>query len=127
MSTYFSPKEYECNCGCGFNTMAKATLVAADAIRSALGKPIRVNSGCRCVDHNKKVGGAKASWHLPRYAKHMTNEGWVGHAMDLGISGDDQQKAVDLLELELNKITYIRYNTFLHIDSRPNRYVGDNR
>ena len=123
MSIYFNPAEYECKCGCGFSRMNENTLEAADAIRAHLDKPIRVNSGCRCVDHNKNVGGAAASWHLPR----LNNGEWMGTAMDLGIDGDDQENAVKLLEKEHKTISYIRYNSFLHIDSRPNRYVGDNR
>lgn len=35
-----------------------------DIIREAWGKPITVNSGFRCLQLNKAVGGSKTSWHL---------------------------------------------------------------
>ena len=122
MSAYFKPVEYECRCGCGFSRMSEITLNAADHIREYLDRPVTVNSGCRCVDHNKKIGGASASWHLPR-----KNGDWMGRAMDLDIHGPDQDKAVELIEKAHPNISYIRYHPFLHIDSRPNRYVGDMR
>lgn len=35
-----------------------------DPVREKFGKPIKVNSGYRCLKHNAKVGGAKHSQHL---------------------------------------------------------------
>lgn len=42
--------------------------VLLDKIRSNWGSPIRVTSGYRCPELNKKVGGAKNSAHLYGYA-----------------------------------------------------------
>ena len=38
-------------------------VVMAQKIREALGEPVRINSGCRCIEHNKKVGGVKDNYH----------------------------------------------------------------
>lgn len=35
-----------------------------DRYRAAVNRPVRINSGCRCVIHNRRVGGASASQHL---------------------------------------------------------------
>jgi len=103
--------------------MAPATLEAADAIRELLAKPVIVTSAARCVDHNKRVGGVGASWHLPR----NVNGIWQSHAMDLGICGKHQDLAVKMLDDDFPEISYIRYSTFTHIDSRPKLYRGDFR
>lgn len=43
-----------------------------DPIREAWGKPIGVNSGFRCVELNRAVGGAKNSQHLTGEAADIT-------------------------------------------------------
>ena len=61
--TYFTDKELSCRCGCGL--MPKiVTVYLLNRIREDYGKPINVSSGARCAEHNKKIGGAKASEHL---------------------------------------------------------------
>lgn len=39
-----------------------------EKVRALLGYPIRVNSGYRCPDLNKAVGGSKTSAHMTGYA-----------------------------------------------------------
>jgi uncharacterized protein YcbK (DUF882 family) len=39
-----------------------------DPLREAYGKPIKVNSGYRCPELNKIVGGSKTSQHVKGYA-----------------------------------------------------------
>jgi hypothetical protein len=75
-SAHFSFTEYRCRCSNisatnsgGFNNCARiwvtrANLVEAEQYRSALGGGVSVVSGCRCVGHNKAVGGASQSQHL---------------------------------------------------------------
>ena len=46
-----------------------------DPARSALGKPITVNSGYRCPQLNKAVGGAPKSYHLLGRAADITTNG----------------------------------------------------
>lgn len=43
-----------------------------DGLRSAWGSPIKVTSGYRCPQLNKKVGGASTSAHLVGYAADIT-------------------------------------------------------
>lgn len=74
-------------------------------LRDKLGVPIHVNSGYRCPELNKAVGGVPTSQHQK------------GEAVDLSIDG----KASDILEaLENNNIPFdqailYRKQNFLHV------------
>ena len=65
---YFTRAEFRCPCGkCGgFPVEPDEKLVSTvDAIRAKLGKPITINSGVRCQEHNDELpGSAKNSYHL---------------------------------------------------------------
>ena len=52
----FNRKEFACKCGCGFDGIDPRVVLMTQQIRDALGEPIRINSGCRCVKHNAAVG-----------------------------------------------------------------------
>lgn len=77
-------------------------------LRDAYGKPIHINSGYRCPELNKAVGGVPTSQHQR------------GEAADLSIDG----KAGDLLELiEENHLPFdqailYRKRNFLHVSLR---------
>ena len=80
---YFRREEFRCKCGryCGGfpAEMEYAAVAVADRARGYFGKPGRVSSGLRCLQHNANCGGVANSRHL------------VGKAVDLridGISGD---------------------------------------
>ena len=60
----FRVSEFTCHCGCGLNIIDQRVIGMAQTIRDALGVPVLVNSGCRCVKHNKAEGGVKGSKHL---------------------------------------------------------------
>ena len=74
-------------------------------LREAIGKPISINSGYRCPELNKAVGGVLTSQHVK------------GEAADLSISG----KAGDLLEvleesgLPFDQAILYRKKNFLHV------------
>lgn len=106
-SKYFSRKEIACKCGCGFDSMDSETLQVADAVREHLGVPVVCNSGCRCPEHNEKIGGAKLSQHVR------------ARAMDLAVA--DTQAVYDwLCEQYPDKYGFGLYKTFVHIDTRTN-------
>jgi len=70
----FSRSEFTCKCGCGFDDISLELVNELQTFRNLLwittGKPhkIRIESGCRCVPHNKSVGGATNSAHLYGWA-----------------------------------------------------------
>lgn len=64
MTNNFKPEEFECNCGCGLNNMHPNTLFMLEQARDETGVPIVINSGCRCLTYNRKIGSKDTSSHL---------------------------------------------------------------
>lgn len=64
ISNNFKRSEFACKCGCGFDTVDVELVTVLEAVRSFFGEPVKINSGCRCVEHNKKEGGSPKSQHL---------------------------------------------------------------
>ncbi len=67
----FSMSEVACTCPeClkmsekGFSFMSYRFMILVQRSRNHLGRPIYFNSGCRCVSHNRTVGGTPQSSHL---------------------------------------------------------------
>jgi uncharacterized protein YcbK (DUF882 family) len=120
LSRNFSRSEFECKCGCGFfkeNPLLIATLqkIRDYANRKSLNEtdiPIFINSGCRCKDHNKAVGGVKNSRHL------------TGEAADVRIPGWESERLLNLIKrMALEDRIYVGYaykidDTSVHIDVR---------
>mgnify|MGYP002622623783 FL=1 len=105
----FRVSEFACHCGCGYNNIDQRVINMAQTIREALGVPVKVNSGCRCVKHNAKVGGVKNSKHTK------------GLAADLSCSlgAVKMFETVKKLHSEgkLPNLDYcIRYRSWIHID-----------
>ena len=61
---HFKQSEFTCKCGCGLNNFSHVLSVILDDMRELSGFPYKVQSGCRCISHNKKEGGKKRSDHL---------------------------------------------------------------
>lgn len=114
VSLNFKVKEFKCKDG------SDAILIDTDFVRGYLqtirdhfGKAIVVNSAYRTPSYNKKVGGATNSYHMK------------GRAFDIvvkGVSLDEVCKYAQSIGIK----GIIRYNTFVHIDSRENIYYARN-
>lgn len=63
----FSPKEFECKCGCGKMNMKKEHMDKLFRARINAGIPFIITSGSRCLEHNNFVGGSATSDHLKGY------------------------------------------------------------
>ena len=78
---YFKIQEFVCKCGCKQAPMNKELLERLDRARELAGIPFKINSGFRCIGHNKAVGGSKNSSHLKGIAVDIacTNDGtrWI--------------------------------------------------
>lgn len=90
---YFKEHEFKCKCGvCDLDVvMNRQLLVALDRMRRRFGKPIIVNSGIRCPDHNRGEGGVKNSSHLSGKAADIRVETdrdrfkLIGLAIEMGV------------------------------------------
>ncbi len=102
----FSPAEVACKC-CGELYYDPESMHALQALRTAWGRPIRINSAHRCAAHNRAVHGALHSRHLKiafdcRCAS-KDREAFIKAARAAGFRGIG------------------RYSTFVHIDMGPVR------
>jgi len=104
ISEHFNRSEFACKCGCGFDTVDAVLLQTVEKIRTHFGKPVVVNSSCRCPKHNAKVGGAENSQHKK------------GRAADIVVKSVDPAVVADYAE-SLG-VSVGRYSTFTHVDSR---------
>ena len=61
---HFKMSEFDCRCRCGLNNINENLTMMLDEAREEAGVIFRMNSGCRCRKHNKRVGGSKTSSHM---------------------------------------------------------------
>lgn len=131
LRNYFSDKELSCGCGCGFNVIHGPVLEAANDYREFKRRPVYGTSACRCIDHNKSVGGHPQSYHLGRMSDQPVkayNEKAIaipaqlaGYAIDLACPVEEQDEAVAFfksLSIELQVFAYPQKG-FIHINARP--------
>lgn len=67
LSTNFSRDEFACECGCGRGMndgdIDPGLVLHLEAMRAEIGRPMFITSGCRCLAHNRAVGGVDDSVH----------------------------------------------------------------
>lgn len=83
-------------------------------LRDAWGEPLAINSGYRCPEVNKAVGGVPTSQHTKGEAADVCPFGRNGHG-DIGVVRQLAQKAV---ELDLPFDQMILYPSFVHFSHR---------
>jgi len=109
----FSPAEIACR-GTGQIKLHPEALDKLQTLRERLGKPLIVRSAYRSPEHNRAVGGAKASKHMD------------GTAFDIAMSNHDPMKFAEAARAVgfLGFGTYPR-SGFMHIDLGPARQWGE--
>jgi hypothetical protein len=109
----FSPAEIACR-GTGAIRINTAAMDKLQALRDRLGKPLIIRSAYRSPEHNRRVGGAKASKHLQ------------GTAFDIAMANHDPMafeaaaRAVGFLGFG-----YYPRSGFIHVDLGPARSWGE--
>lgn len=111
-SKHFRIDEYKCKCGCGLTNMSNEALKKFDAIREDYGRPLKVNSGCRCKEYNQKVGGSPSSAHLLQQDKEC-------YAMDFGCDNAVDRFKLITIALKHGCTRIGVAKTFVHIDFCP--------
>lgn len=117
--SHFNMVEFACRCGsCGPWRVDVALVDSLERLRTLGGWPIKILSGLRCADHNRRVGGATASQHLP-------DESGVGGAADIQFyvagRGRPPLSSVEayLLSLQLPRIGGRGLaSNYVHLDTR---------
>ena len=109
----FSPAEIACR-GDGSIKVNEHALDCLQALRDLLGKPMIVLSGYRSPEHNRRVGGARASKHME------------GTAFDISMANHDPVA----FEAAARKTGFLGFgfyprSGFMHIDLGPARTWGE--
>ena len=109
--------EFSCPCGCDFDgvPMDVGFMIKLQKVRDLYGKPMKINSGYRCPEHNAKINGSPTSQHLHGLAAdiHCTTAEDKYHLINTGM-------AVGMSGIGI-------YETFVHIDFRkglPSAWKG---
>tara|TARA_R100001086_G_scaffold234223_1_gene156336 strand:+ start:5638 stop:6018 length:381 start_codon:yes stop_codon:yes gene_type:complete len=124
MTQNFSKHEFDSKCGSDMpesvyhNVVKVATQL--QFLRNYIGKPIKINSGYRSPEHNKRIGGVSKSQHL------------LGKAADIvvkGMSTVELHKAIETLISEGNMLQggLGLYDSFVHYDIRGRKARWDYR
>lgn len=105
LSQWFKRKEVCCRCGCGKDDVSCELLNILDSIRNCIGKPVILNSVCRCPNHNKKEGGKSTSAHL------------AGLAVDIKCTSSRMRYGLLKIVISMDEIKRIGIaKSFIHID-----------
>ncbi len=109
----FSPAEIACR-GTGPIKLHPEALDKLQALRERLGKPLIVRSAYRSPEHNRAVGGARASKHMD------------GTAFDIAMSNHDPV-AFEAAAREIGFLGFGFYprSGFIHVDLGPARQWGE--
>jgi uncharacterized protein YcbK (DUF882 family) len=113
----FKVSEFACK-HCGWNEITQTVMDAAQEIRDAVGKPVNINSGCRCATHNKAVGSSS-----PNHTS--------GKAMDISCPGMSHHELFEVIKkadkpgTALRKMEFIyKEGGWIHLDHHRKRTNG---
>lgn len=116
LSEHFSRHEFECQCGCGFDSVDSELITVLERIRNKYEQPVTITSGCRCNEHNNTVGGSDNSQHTK------------GKAADFKVGTMPTEIIARVLDtLYPNKYGIGIYKTWVHVDVRVEKARWDNR
>ena len=109
----FSPAEIACR-GTGQLKIHLEAMDKLQALRDRLGKPLIIRSAYRSPEHNRAVGGAKASKHMD------------GTAFDISMANHDPVSfEAAAREVGFQGFGYYPRSGFIHIDLGPARTWGE--
>jgi zinc D-Ala-D-Ala carboxypeptidase len=106
---YFQPHELECPC-CGMNKFDPRMLHILNLAREQFGRPIILNSACRCEAHNTAVGGAHKSAHL------IGPDGFC-HAVDIRCVSDITRATLHEIFTHLGIRRFEVSDAHIHVDN----------
>lgn len=69
LSPHFRRIEFVCKCGCNICNVDNLLIVKLEMLRSRYGKPLSINSGCRCKSYNEIIKGSPNSQHITTLTK----------------------------------------------------------
>ena len=118
LSKNFYRDEFECKCGCGFDSVDAMLVQGLQRLRDIMQAPVHINSGCRCKAHNDSLdNSSKKSQHV------------LGKAADIRVYGYTPEEVADFAKMlsEFADSGIGIYDTFVHLDVRKGRSRWDYR
>ena len=69
LTAHFQSDEFWCSCGCGKegpneNHISQSLVLKLEIVRTAINKPMQINSGIRCLKYNRSIGSSDTSSHI---------------------------------------------------------------
>ena len=69
LTAHFQSDEFWCSCGCGNegpngNHISQSLVLKLEIVRTAINKPMQINSGIRCLKYNQSIGSSDTSSHI---------------------------------------------------------------
>lgn len=111
LSKNFKVKEFACKDGSPVVFIDDYLYTILDILRNKLGKPVIITSGYRTPEWNKKVNGAKYSYHMR------------GMAADIRVDGmSAKELAKKLNAIVPDECGIIVYENWVHFDVRSSKY-----
>lgn len=105
----FYVREFVCKCGCGFGLELEHYdqdfLDFVQRVRDRISRPLFINSGLRCVAHNKAEGGVEFSAHTRALA------------CDFKVSGSYERHELVKAGLAEDALGIGVAKTFIHLDT----------
>ena len=108
---YFDTDEVSCNCKCGWFVHNDKLFEMIDEARMLANTPFKINSWCRCIEHNDNIGGSTTSSHI------------IGDAIDISYNNDTdlKHKIMGLLGAGFERILIYPKSKFIHVDIAPDK------
>lgn len=112
ITNHFKVKEFACKDGSPVIFVDKNMVTWLEMLRKTIGKPVIITSGYRTPEHNKKVGGAKYSYHMR------------GCAADIKVEGMTPKEVAEALNKIAPSYSFgiIVESSWVHFDTRTKKY-----
>ena len=119
LSKNFSRSEFECRCGCGMDNINPELIEVLQDLRDWWKRPITINSGCRCYDHNERVQKQANPDYIANSSK---SQHMLCTATDIKVKGISPVVIASYLHRKYpNQYGIGTYKTFVHIDVRKHK------
>ena len=104
LSENFDSSEMKCRCGCGAEDVSPELIQVLQSVRHTIGRAMTINSGRRCHEHNREVGGKTNSAHLR------------GTAADVSVHDSVHKFSIVAAAISAGAVGIGVGRTFVHID-----------
>lgn len=111
LSKDFSRSEFRCKCGCNIDKVSPTFIHKLQWARELAGIPFVINSGCRCPNYNKTVGGKPTS-------DHITDEARSCEGVDIRCSNGSARFKIINAALDAGFTRIGIADTFIHLGDR---------